>query len=168
VTVGFNPLGGLQLTDNTSGSGPFVVQDIDDSQAASDLGIAGSTTGGGTILGANNHQARVKGIFDTLLRMRDALQNRNVNELSVAATQVDSDQTRLLGARGSLGAQLQSLDQLDSRMADELAQLTLDTTQLVDADLSETVTKLAAQQTALQAALASGGRLLQGSLLDYL
>jgi flagellin-like hook-associated protein FlgL len=49
-----------------------------------------------------------------------------------------------------------------------LAQLTKDTTELVDADLSETVTKLAAQQTALQAALASGGRLLQGSLLDYL
>jgi flagellin-like hook-associated protein FlgL len=168
VTVSINPVGGLRLTDNTSGAGSFVVSDIDDSQAASDLGIVGQTTGGGTILGTNNHQARVKGIFDTLLRMRDALQNRDVNELSVATTQIDSDQTRLLGARGSLGAQLQSLDQLDGRMADELAQLTKDTTELVDADLSETVTKLAAQQTALQAALASGGRLLQGSLLDYL
>jgi flagellin-like hook-associated protein FlgL len=168
VTVGINPVGGLQVRDNTTGAGSFVIQNIDDSNAAKDLGIAGSTTGGGTIFGTNNHQARVKGIFDTLLRVSAGLASKNTGEISLATLQIDSDQNRLLTARGSLGAQLQTLDQLDSRMTDELATLSKDASLLVDADLSETITKLTAQQTALQAALASGGRLLQGSLLDYL
>jgi flagellar hook-associated protein 3 FlgL len=168
VTVGINPVGGLQIRDNTAGASSFIVQNIDDSQAASGLGIAGTTAGGGTILGSNNNQARVKGIFDTLLRISAGLGKKDLSEVSLATLQIDTDQSRLLTARGSLGAQLQTLDQLDSRLADELASITKDTTQLIDADLTETVTKLSAQQTALQAALASGGRLLQGSLLDYL
>lgn len=168
VTVSINPQGGLILDDTTSGSGSFSVQNIDESQAASDLGIAGTTAGGGTILGTDTHEARVKGIFDTLLRLRDGLAARDQGEIGVAAQQIAQDQNRILGASGALGARLQALDALDDRITTDLEQVTLDTTNLIDADLSETVTKLALEQTALQAALASSGRLLQGSLLDFI
>jgi flagellin-like hook-associated protein FlgL len=168
ATVSINPQGGLAITDTTSGTNAFTVQNIDDSQAASDLGIAGTTAGGGTILGTNAHQARVKGIFDTLIRIAGGLSDNDIPQVNLALEQLEGDETRLGYVRGSIGAVLQTLDATRAALTADITRGTEEASFLVDADLSETTTKLALQQVALQAALASGGRLLQGSLLDYL
>lgn len=168
VDIGINPLGGILVFDNTVGAGTFSVANIDESRAATDLGIEGSTAGGGIISGQNVHKVRVKGIFDTLLRLQKGLGSQSFGEVGVAGTQLLKDQSKLFQTQGSLGALLESLDKVETQITTALEGLTKNTSELVDADLSETVTRLAAQQAALQAALASGGRLLQGSLLDYL
>lgn len=168
VSVDLNPLGGLRLVDNTVGASDFAVRSVNGSGAARDLGIEASVPGGSEILGQNVYQPHVKGVFDTLLRIRDGLAARDRAKASVAAQNLAADENRLLQARGGLGGRLNAIDAFAQRLTRNIEQFSLELTTIVDADLSETAVKLALQQTALQAALASSGRLLQGSLLDFI
>lgn len=167
VFVDVNPLGGLRLVDNTGGAGSFTVRDVNGSGTSSDLGIEASVAAS-EILGANVHKGHVLGVFDTLLRIRDGLAAKDRSKVALAAQNLDADQARLSQSRGAIGGMLNSLQAFEERLTRNIEQFTLETTSIVDADLSETVAKLALQQTALQAALASGGQLLQGSLLDFI
>ena len=168
VTVDVNPEGGFRLVDNTSGAGNFAVGDVNGSKTATNLGIASSTAGGGTILGSNVSKGHVKGVFDTLLRLRDALRNHDQSGIQVTGSQLDTDQARLSLARGTIGARLNTLDAISSGITTNLTSLETQNSDIVNADFTETTMQLSIQQTALQAALAAGSKLLQRSLLDYL
>ena len=168
LVVGIDPSGGITLTDN-SAAGTFFVTDIQNSTAASNLGIATGTAGTpGPLVAPNQHRARVDGIFDTLLRLRNALETNDDRELNIAARQLEADRDRALGASGTLGSRLQALQTTGDRIENELLEIEKNTTLVLDADLTESITNLLAQQNALQAALASTSRLLQGSLLDFI
>lgn len=167
VTVEVNPLGGLRLIDNSGGAGGFAVRDINGSGTSADLGIEASVSGS-EILGEHVTKGHVAGAFDTLLRIRDGLAAKDRATVTVAAQRLEDDQSRVSQSRGVLGGMLNSLQAFEARLTANMEQFTLDTTTLVDADLSETVAELALQQTALKAALASGAQLLQGSLLDFI
>lgn len=168
VLVDENPLGGIRLTDTTAGAGNFAVLELNGSPAADDLGIAADVGAASTILGTDKHQARVEGLFDSLLRLRNGLMNNDTDEVRLAGAQLQQDSERVLSATGSLGARLQVLDITANRLRDESARLERDTSLVLDADFTETVTELVNRQTALQAALAASARLLQNSLLDFL
>jgi flagellar hook-associated protein 3 FlgL len=102
------------------------------------------------------------------LRIRDGLAAKDRATIEVAAQRLQDDESRVSQSRGVVGGMLNSLQTFEARLTANIELFTLETTTLVDADLSETVTELALQQTALQAALASGAQLLQGSLLDFI
>jgi flagellin-like hook-associated protein FlgL len=168
VSVSINPQGGLKLVDNTTGSANFAVADLNGSKTATNLGIVSSTTGGGTILGTNVMTGRVQSVFDTLIRLRDALRDRDQTGIQWAGNALDTDQAKLAFARGAIGARLNALDALSTNITNNVTSLTKQNSDIVDADFTETTMQLNIQQTALQAALAASSKLLQQSLLDYL
>lgn len=167
VTVSIGAGGGLLLSDATAGAGNFSVANLNGSSAATDLGIEQSVAGP-SITGTNQYRARVKGIFDSLLRLRNGLANGDLGEIVLGGQQLDEDQSRTLTAAGGVGARLQILEQAKSRLDDEMTQNKSDTAALFEPDLSESITSLLQQQNILQAALSTTSRLLQRSLLDFL
>ena len=167
VLVDENPLGGIRLTDTTGGAGNFIVESMVDSAAAENLGILADVASS-TILGTNNHQASVDGVFDTLLRLRDALADNDLTEIALVTSQLDDDRDRVLSAEGTVAARLSVMDSTATRVSAEGVQLQELAAQVLEPDFSETVTKLVNQQTALEAALSVTSKVLQGSLFDLL
>lgn len=171
VTGAVNANGAIALQDNTGGStSNFVITGANGATTATDLGIDTTPAGvaSSSFVGSARHQGRVQGIFDTLLQLRDGLVNGDLAAIQIASTRLQRDSTRLTSAVAAMGGRMQTLDQATASLTDTITQLKADTSQIAEPDLSQTLTDLATQQTALQAALASTGRLLQQSLLDYL
>ncbi|QDU59544.1 flagellar hook-associated protein FlgL [Planctomycetes bacterium Pan216] len=162
-----NPVGGIRLTDGTGGGGNFVVESVNGSLAGEQLGILGDVAAD-DILGENRHEGRVKGIFDTLLRLESALQNGDAYAVERTGKTLAEDQQRLVAARGETGSRLVVLESSSRRLQEQSLDLEQFTANAVEIDLSETITRLLSEQTALEATLASTGRLLQGSLLDFI
>ena len=168
VSVKINPQGGLSLVDNTTGSGNFSIANVNGTSTATNLGIVGSTAGGGTILGSNVTQANVQGVFNTLIQLRNALTNGNQSGIQSAGSQLTNDLNRLSVAQGTVGAQISSLNTLSSNLTTNITSLTSQNSNIVNVDLATVTTQLSTQQTAMQAALQAGSMLFQKSLMDYL
>lgn len=81
---------------------------------------------------------------------------------------VDTALGRVLNQRANLGATAKRLDSTGERLKDMTLRLTEARSRLVDADLAQTYSDLQTQNTMYQSALASGARLTQTSLLDFL
>ncbi|MBI3868682.1 MAG: flagellar hook-associated protein FlgL [Verrucomicrobia bacterium] len=127
---------------NTTGSGPRGV--VTDSRAGADL-------------------------FNHLISLRDNLLAGNVPAIAATNTpQLAADEENLLihvGISGATQSQLETAKALGQR--DHLS-LETSISNEADADLAQTITKLSQTQTAYQAALQSGGKILSQTLLDYL
>lgn len=162
-----NPLGGLQLNDLTGGAGNFIVADINNSKAASDLGVAANVASS-QIAGTQQHLSHVKGIFDSLLRLRQGLVDKDLDQIEIADGLLRADSTRVLDAIGSVGTRLQVLDTTIDRISTENLQIEGYNAEILEPDFAATVTKLLAENNALQATLQATSRLLQPSLLDFL
>lgn len=109
-------------------------------------------------------------IFDVLIGVRDDLRAHNQESLSLDRLDElenvhDDVLDALLSQVGSKGSRLDLLKR-------QLTALHLNNTdvltQVEDVDMSETIIRLNAQQAALQAALATGSRIIQTNLIDFL
>ena len=106
--------------------------------------------------------------FDTLIRVRDAL---NLNDGVTVRTELDNVQAihdRTVTASQTLGTRMAWLDKLESQLKDESVANLASLGDLEDADLAKAVSDMAQTQTFYQGALASGAKLLQQSLVDFL
>jgi flagellar hook-associated protein 3 FlgL len=141
--------------------------------------IAEGVTTSASVLGANTSGAGPRGLvtdsrsgadlFNHLIALRDAL---NAGDTTAINTTVNpglaADEENLLihiGINGALQSQLDAAKSISDQ-----DQLSLETAVSgeVDVDMAQTLLKLSQTQTAYQAALQSGGRILSQSLLDYL
>jgi flagellar hook-associated protein 3 FlgL len=180
VTAALSQFGnGIELTTtDASVAAPFAVLKIFDSQAAEDLGLVPvgqnqsnpATVGPGveTITGRDVNPREVKGVFNALIRLRDALLEEDVLQIDRSIELLDDAALGLNFARAELGARQQALDVLQVRQDDERVNLDEALSLEIDADFVEVVSELTSRQTAYQANLQLAGRTLQLTLLDYL
>jgi len=169
---------GIELFDgNTTGADTLSVTAAFGSHAAIDLGLmpTGSTTAtatttasGDTLTGKDTNPQEVSGIFNSLLRLQDALQNFDPQKLSRAMGLLDQDSERLTLARGDVGARNQTLDTIQSQLQDETVELKSNLSDAIDTNMPEAISNLTARQAAMQASLQLAARVFQTSLLDYL
>ncbi len=172
---------GIELVDASTGPlvGPLTVDAVEGSQAAEYLGFVAagesqttSTTvdvGGNYVLkSADHHTLETQSVFNTLIRLRTALQNNDTEEIGRAISQLDTDLDRVNFSRSEIGSRLQSLDVIDTRLQDENVQLKAALSQDLDVDLVEAISNLTARQYAYQASLQTAGSLLQMTLLDFI
>jgi len=139
--------GGVTLSvqtvgENTTGSGPRGL--ITDSQSGADF-------------------------FNHLISLQNHLVN--ADSAAVAATdrpQLAKDEENLLYHFATVGAVLGRLDATASQGGQQTDALQAAVSKVADADLSQTLVRLNQTQTAYQAALQSGARIMGQSLLDYL
>lgn len=170
---------GIELVDSSTGAtGPLTVRAADGSEAARMLGFvpegateATSTTGPGgtyTLTSADNNTIEVDSVFNSLIRLRTAIQNADAVAIGEAVERLDVDLDRVTFARGEIGTRLQTLDSVQTRLEDENVQLQSALSNEVDVDLVEAISNLTARQYSLQASLQTAGLILNMSVLDYI
>lgn len=171
---------GIELVDSSAViSGELTVQTVEGSPAAEYLGFVpdGETeitssiddgTGNYVLTSEDRHTLETDSIFNTLLRMRTALQDGDVPEISRTFDRLDEDMNRVLYARAEIGGQLQNLDVMQTRLEDENVELQQALSTNLDVDLVEAISNLTARQYAVEASLRTAASLLQITLLNFI
>lgn len=148
-------------------------------QSISPTDIAPESTVNAMIVGANDTNSGPPGLFvdqrseadffGHLIALRDHLRagdTVSVQKIDIKALEADEDNFLFhLSATGSLQARIE-LSQ--ARLTEQSHHVAVQTSKLTDADLAETLVSLNQAQTAYQAALQSGAKILGTSLMDYI
>jgi len=164
---------GIELIDNTAGSGELTVTVLSSSQAAEYLGLVAeeetvNTSVTGTLTGTDQNFLETDSVFNTLIRLRDALENNDINAIERALAKVDSDIGRVTFARAEVGSRVRGLQfSRDSLQLEEI-QLRSALSDQIDVDLVEAISELTARQISLEASLRSSANILQLSLLNFI
>ncbi|MCL4294693.1 MAG: flagellar hook-associated protein FlgL [Anaerolineae bacterium] len=110
------------------------------------------------------------GIYDTLIRLRDALKASPfiVGDVASKVTDIQNQASSLSDLQAAVGTKLRRLENTADRV--EAAQIGLQEllSKAEDADMAEVISQLNQQQFAYQAALQVNARTLNMSLLDFL
>lgn len=164
---------GIELVDNTVGSGSLTVTQAEESQAAELLGfvrsgssVASSSTG--SLTSEDHNFLENKSVFNTLIRLRDALVNEDLNGVERALADINVDIDRVTFARAQIGATQQGLELSQLNLEDEDVRLRAALSEEMDVDLVEAISELTSRQIAMQASLQVTGNILQLSLLDFI
>ena len=168
-TVGLAAVGnGLTVTDNTVGTGSFVIADVDPSSAATQLGLAADVGTANTLDGEDRATIRVENAFTHLTDLRTALENDSTAGITLAGDQLETDIDSVVSARGSVGVQTQRLEESQLRYEQQAAQEQTVLSDLQDADLVEVLSRYQQLQIQLQASLQIAAQSQRQSLLDFL
>ena len=172
---------GLELVEaNPSGSGSLQVEEIFGSHAARDLGLVPLgptsrlsdppvTVGTSQVLtGRDVNPTEVRGVFNSLIRLHDALLDFNLPEINRAIELLDEDYEQINFARGEIGFRGQALDALAMRLEDEEVQLKGTLSKELDTDMAKAISELTARQAALEATLRMTANLHQLTLFSFL
>ena len=175
---------GIELVDYTMGplgTETLTVAAVEGSPAAQYLGFVadGETqsdpsavqvdgSGNQVLTGEDRHTLEVDSVFNTLLRLKTALENGDVTEIGKSLERLDADLDRVNFARAELGGRLQNLETIDIRLQDEDVQLRTALSQDIDVDLVKAISDLTARQYAFQASLQTAASLMQMTLLNFI
>jgi flagellar hook-associated protein 3 FlgL len=158
-------------------AGPIRIRTSGGSQAAWDLGLvergqaeAVATTIGSEyiIQGSDSNPQEVKGIFNSLTRLRDAIAANDTTLVTRAVSLIDEDLSRLSLSRGSLGVEQQRIDSLKSLQEDQEIELKADKSRNLEADMTEVISNLNAYKIAYEASLKLLANANQTSLFNFL
>ncbi len=182
ITAGLASVGnGIQLVDNAAGSGTLSVQATEGSKAAELLGFVGTGqtqsdplnvqvdgSGHQTLTSADNHTLETDSVFNTLLRLKTALQQNDTEEIGQSLSRLDTDISRVTFARSEIGLRLQSLDTIGTKLQDDNVQLKSALSNDTDVDLVQAISDMTARQYAFQASLQTAAGVMKLSLLDFI
>ncbi len=168
VTAQLNAVGnGLTISSVLPALGapnpqPIAITALQGSQTAWDLGLipVGQSTVVGTvtatdsrIVGVDGNPQEVRGIFNSMLRFRDAVQTGDSGAIARASDLLDQDLERIGTSRSSLGVSLLQIDDLNRNHEDRFNDLKASESKYLDADLASTITELNGRQIAYEAGL---------------
>jgi len=167
---------GIELVDNGTG-GPLVIEALNNSQAAEELGLlplgeprrtangAGATL---TLTGRDVNPQETNSIFTALIRLRDGLRSNDQNGIARAFGLIDQGSSRVTFSRAEIGARQQGLETLQYRLEDEEIELKDSLSYEINTDLAEAISNMTARQAALQASLQLMAQTSRLTILDYL
>jgi flagellar hook-associated protein 3 FlgL len=172
---------GIDLVDTAGGAGAISVRSAEGSNAARELGFVATgqtqtdptqvhTDGSGNkvLTSADHHMLETDSVFNTLLRLKTALQQNDTEEIGRSLDRLDTDMSRVSFARSEIGSRIQSLNTIGSKLQDENVQLKSALSDDMDVDLVEAISNMTARQYAFQASLQTAGNVLKLSLLDFI
>ncbi len=173
---------GIELVDMSTNPVPgqtLTVRAVEGSHAAHYLGFVAdgetetaSTTvdasGNDVLTSEDRHTLEADSVFNSLIRLRTALENGDVPEIGRCLDRMDVDVDRVLQARADIGSRLENLDVIQTLLEDENVELQTSLSENLDVDLVEAISNLTARQYAMQASLQSAASIMQYSLLDFI
>lgn len=161
---------GIRLVDNTGGPGDFSVQRADLSAAIDGLGLEKSTSGN-EIIGDDVNGIEPDSVFSALIELYQALvtggpmAEKRITQAGSRIREFIDHSNRVQGRVGARSQAMQTRLQLTEEAV--VATQTL-LSEVKDLDYTEAITRFQQAQTALQANLLTGARLMQLSLMDYI
>ena len=157
---------GIELSDATTGT-TTLVEDINNSSAATDLGIAGSTSTA-TLSGTDRAPVAVDSVFSHLMALRDALLANDERGIEFATERLEADLGRATEARADVGVRSRRLAEATAREEELGIQDMALRSSIQDLDFTAAATRFASLQQQLEAGLAGASRAVNLSLLDFL
>ncbi|MFM2090781.1 MAG: hypothetical protein RLZZ127_1270 [Planctomycetota bacterium] len=107
-------------------------------------------------------------IFRTLIDLRDALADNDPTEVAAMMADIDAAAGHVNDLHGAMGGRLQRLELTRNQIESSRLYVGELISDAEDADLPDVIAKLQLGQTALEAGLQSGARVIQQTLLDFL
>ncbi len=169
---------GIEIVDpNTAGPDTLQVRRQSPSQAAWDLGLiptgqeslSGTAIGGDQIVrGTDVRPLEAAGVFNTLLRLQRAVKEDDTAEIERLAGLLDSDLDRSSLQRALIGTRAQTVDALSTRLENERIEVQEVLSEKLDTDFADAISRLTAEQIALQATMEMIGRTFRLTLLDFI
>ncbi len=153
---------------------PISIRNAGGSQAASGLGLVAknqietvSTLNSGvyTIAGADSNPQEVSGVFNSIVRLRNAILGNDAAELERIAGQLDVDLDRIGLVRGQIGVEQQRIDSLKIANEDQITQAAEDQSLLLDTDYAQAISELGSRQVAYEASLQLLANMIKGANL---
>ncbi len=161
----------------TAGVQPIEVKNAGGSQAAWGLGLiprsndksVGLANGAlSVVTGADVSGVEVEGVFTSLIRLRQAIEQDNTSDMSRVTAALDDDVQRMSLSRGFVGTRQQSIDRVRDLSAEQQLQLKQIESDELDADLASVISEMTARQAALQASLQLMGTASKLTLFNYI
>lgn len=107
-------------------------------------------------------------MFDTLIKLRDALNNGDQNGVSELIGELQGHGETLIQARSDIGSRGYQLEKLRGQIEIQKEQLTEVMSKIGDTDYAEAAIRINRHELVMQATLSTAARLMNVSLLNYL
>ncbi len=153
--------GRLVLTSGSEGASSSVSINVASSSAAGLLGMATSIQADG-VTASNGTMIT---LFDNLIKGLDKGDHKTIGNLLAT---VDMEIENMLRVRSGVGARMNRLELSGNRLDDDSVGFTKLMSQNEDVDIAEVAMNLMNENTVYQASLATGAKVIQPSLVDYL
>ncbi|MGZ9586268.1 flagellar hook-associated protein FlgL [Paenibacillus marinisediminis] len=109
---------------------------------------------------------------DNVFRMMDdlisALETNDTKQIADSMTRVDLHVDRIVTQWSEIGARMNRFELMENRLQDDKVSLTEQRADVADVDMPGAFIKLKTQENVLQASLATGARIMQVSLIDFI
>jgi flagellar hook-associated protein 3 FlgL len=122
----------------------------------------------GEIISGDVNGIQPTGVFSTLIRLRAALRSSDTAEIGVAAAELETLTEQVNENRGIVGTTSASLSRRVEGIEDEVLAARSRLSEIEDLDYAAAITEFTQLQTALEASMLTGSRLLSLSFLDFL
>ena len=141
------------------GSGTFVAP----------AGVTATTAGGAqTVVGSDTNPIETQGVFNSLIRLHDAVQDYDITKFQRIVEMLDEDFDRLNFGRAEVGARTQGVVAIAMQNEDEQVELRTMLSDEIDVDFAQAASDFASRQAIYEATLRSIANLFQMSLLDFM
>lgn len=107
-------------------------------------------------------------IFKTLGDMRDALTANDAEEVAALVTDIDTASSHVNDLQGAMGGRQKRLELANTQLVSTSTNLDELISNVEDVDYTKTISDFQIAQTALEAGLAAGAKVIRPTLLDYL
>lgn len=113
-------------------------------------------------------QAGTNNAFKVLDDLANALDTNNEAGIQTAISNIDVTSDRINVSWSEIGARMNRFELMINRIQDEQVNLKEQRSNVADVDFSEAIVDLKMKENVLQAALSTGARIMQTSLVDFL
>jgi flagellar hook-associated protein 3 len=151
ITASINPAQtGIQITNNDP-TRTLMITNLDNSRAASSLGVYGSPD-----------------VLGSMMLLVESLHANDRESVSQLVGTLDTSLNQVLNQRASAGAKVIRMDTTLSRLEEYEVNYTKLLSEVEDADVTKLITDLAMAENAYTSALNAAAKILQPSLLDFI
>jgi flagellar hook-associated protein 3 FlgL len=106
--------------------------------------------------------------FKNIQNFINALENGSQEDIEASIATIDTNINNVLNARADLGARMNRLDLIENRLGSQEISATQMMSKNEDIDYEEVITQLITQESIHRAALSTGSRIIQPTLVDFL
>ncbi|UCG15730.1 MAG: hypothetical protein JSV19_10590 [Phycisphaerales bacterium] len=170
VTASLAEVGnGIRIVDATGGAGPLIVSRLNLSYAIDDLGLEKFASDPATeLVSDDTNLIRADSVFTALYDLERGLRNNSDREITMAAERLHEFTEDMTRVRGVIGSQSKSFEDRLTQLENVKFSTQEFLSQIKDVDYAESITRFQQYQTALQASLMVGSRLMGLSLMDFI